>query len=210
VAIEAVKGDLRQIGFEHVEAVLEMARSAEGHGRIRIPGIDVLHSFDWIRLAPAGFDKVRERDFGIPVEPPVTVAIPGGIYNIDFQLVEREGTSASQCAYDRLAYDSLIDELDWQRITLIPAPACASIGLLELRNWRPGDQYRRSGQTHEQKIKVLFQEQRIPIWERHSWPVLTANGRILWSRKFGPAADFTPDWSTRTILRVCEANRPRI
>ena len=204
-AIEVVKGDLRRIGFEHVEAVLEMARSAEGHGRIQIPGINVLRSFDRIRLAPAGFDDVRERDFGIPVVPPVTVKIPGGIYDIDFQLVEREGTSASQCAYDRL-----IDELDWQRITLIPAQAGASIGLLELRNWRPGDQYRRTGQTHDQKIKVLFQEERIPLWERHSWPVLTANGRILWCRKFGPAADFTPDASTRTILRVCEANRPRI
>ncbi len=204
-AIEAVKGDLRQIGFEHVEAVLEMARSAKGHGRIRIPGIGVLRSFDWIRFAPAGLDNVREPGFGIPVSPPVTVELPGGIYNIDFQLVEREGTSAFQCAYDRL-----VDEIDWQRITLIPAPAGASIGLLELRNWRPGDQYRRTGQTHEQKIKSLFQEERIPIWERPSWPVLTANGKILWSRKFGPAADFVPDSSTRTILRVCEANRPRI
>ncbi len=209
-AIEAVKGDLRQIGFEHVEAVLEMARSAEGHGRIQIPGIDVFRSFDWIRLAPADFDNNRDPDFGITIVPPVTLEVPGGTYNIDFQLIELEGTSASQCTYDRLAYDSLIVELDWQRITLIPAPAGASIGLLELRNWRPGDHYRRTGQTHEQKIKVLFQEERIPIWERHSWPVLTANGRILWSRKFGPAADFIPDSSTRAILRVSEANRPRI
>ncbi|MGA2599697.1 MAG: tRNA lysidine(34) synthetase TilS [Bryobacteraceae bacterium] len=209
-AIEAVKGDLRQIGFEHVEAVLQMARSAEGHGRIQIPGIDVLRSFDWIRFAPAGFDNVRERDFGIPIVPPVTVEVPGGIYNIDFQLVEREGTSASQSTYDTLACDNLMGELDWQRITLIPTLAGASIGLLELRNWKPGDRYRRTGQTHEQKIKVLFQEDRIPIWERHSWPVLTANGKILWCRKFGSAADFTPDSSTRTILRVCEANRLRI
>lgn len=202
-AMETVKGDLRQIGFEHVESVLEMARSADGHGRVQVPGIDVLRSFDSIRFAPAGYDTLRVPGFEIPVKPPVTVEVPGGNYIIDFQLVEQEGTSARQTAYD-----TLIEELDWQRITLIPAPAGASLGLLELRNWRPGDQYRRTGQTHEEKIKVLFQEARIPLWERHSWPVLTSQGRILWSRKFGPAADFIPDSSARTILRVCEANRP--
>jgi tRNA(Ile)-lysidine synthase len=196
-AIETVKGDLRQIDFDHVEAVLDMARSCRGHGRRQIPGIDVLRSFDWIRFAPAGYDSSRAWDFAVAVEPPLTVEIPSGAGRIDFQIVEPQGTSES-----RNSYDSLVGELDWQRIASIPAREGAGLGLLELRNWRPRDQYLRVGQSHEQKIKLLFQEARVPLWERRNWPVLTANGTIVWSRRFGPALDFTPDASTRAILRV--------
>jgi len=200
-AIEAVKGDLRQIGFEHVEAVLDMARSHQGHGRMQIPGVDVFRSFDWIRLAPAGYDNMRERDFAFPIWPPARVEMDGDGGSIDFQVIESERGSAFQTSYD-----SLVEELDWQRITSIPAPAGASLGVLELRNWRPGDHYRRREQPHEQKIKLLFQEARIPLWERRRWPVLTANGIIVWSRGFGPAADFIANGNTRTILRISDAN----
>jgi tRNA(Ile)-lysidine synthase len=196
-AIETVKGDLRQIDFDHVEAVIEMARSSRGHGRVQIPGVDVLRSFDWIRFAPAGYNSMRERDFAVEVKQPMTVEIPNGAGRVHFQIVESQGTSES-----RNSYDSLVGELDWQRIASIPAREDAGPGLLELRNWRPGDQYLRVGQSHEQKIKLLFQEARVPLWERRNWPVLTANGTIVWSRKFGPALDFTPNASTRAILRV--------
>lgn len=200
-AIEAVKGDLRQIGFEHVEAVLDMARSHDGHGRMQIPGVDVFRSFDWIRLAPAGHDNMRERDFTFPVDPPARLELAADGGTIDFQVIESERGSAFQTSYD-----SLVEELDWQRITSIPAPAGSSLGVLELRNWRPGDHYRRREQLHEQKIKLLFQEARIPLWERRGWPVLTANGIVVWSRRFGPAADFMPDRNTRTVLRISDAN----
>jgi tRNA(Ile)-lysidine synthase len=196
-AIENVKGDLRQIEFDHVEAVLEMARSGLGHGRMQIPGVDVFRSFEWIRFAPAGDDRQWGREFAVALAPPATVEIPGGAGRVDFQVVEAQGTSESTNAYD-----SLVGELDWQRIASIPAPSGAGQGLLELRNWRPGDQYRRAGQSHEQRIKLLFQEARVPLWERRNWPVLTANGAIIWSRRFGPAMDFTPDASTRAILRI--------
>lgn len=201
-AIETVKGDLRQIGFRHIETVLEMAQSNDGHGRAQLPGVDVFRSFEWIRLAPAGYRNTHRKDFAVPVRPPETVNVPGSPAAIDFQLVDREGTSASPSTYD-----NVIDDLDWERITLIPALAGAGFGLLELRNWRPGDRYRRVGRTYEEKIKLLFHEARVPLWERRGWPVLTANNQIVWCRSFGPGADFAPDRSTRTILRILDSNR---
>ncbi len=78
--VETVKGDLRQIDFSHVETVLEMARATEGSGRVQLPGLDVFRSFDWIRIAPSGYDSGRERDFDLPVHPPGQVALPGAAY----------------------------------------------------------------------------------------------------------------------------------
>ncbi len=202
-AIQAIKGDLLQISFDHVEAVLEMARSGEGHGRLQVPGVDVFRSFEWIRFAPAGHDNMRERDFSIPFEPPAEIAVPGAARAIRFQLLDREGagTLPEACA-------NVVDELDWQRISSSPAPAGASSGWLELRNWRPGDHYRPAGRRHDEKIKLLFQEARVPLWDRRSWPVLTAGGVIVWSRTFGPAEGFERGAFTTTILRIEDSNRP--
>jgi tRNA(Ile)-lysidine synthase len=90
------------------------------------------------------------------------------------------------------------NELDWQRLTekqgVLPS--------LELRNWRPGDQYRPAGQSKDQKVKFLFQEARIPLWERRNWPIITYNGTIVWTRRFGAAAEFAAGPSTRVVLRV--------
>ena len=84
--------------------------------------------------------------------------------------------------------------LDWTQLN----------GLLELRNWRPGDQYKPIGRTSEERIKTLFQEARIPLWERRAWPVLEFNNRIVWSRRFGPASDFAAEAGSSKILRVWE------
>ena len=35
---------------------------------------------------------------------------------------------------------------------------------------------------------MLFQQARIPVWERTQWPVLTDAGSIVWTRRFGAAA----------------------
>lgn len=196
-AIEALKGDLRQIEFQHVQRVFKMACSEQGHGRAQIPGVDVFRSFDWIRLAPQGYDSGRERDFSIALRPPETVKIPGTGQEISFQLIDRQSTSSPEAPCD-----SLIEELDWQKIVL-----AGGAGVLEVRNWRPGDHYRRAGQTNEQKIKHLFQEARVPLWERRSWPILTACGKIVWCRGFGPATEFAASQLSTTILRIRDSNR---
>jgi tRNA(Ile)-lysidine synthetase-like protein len=59
-----------------------------------------------------------------------------------------------------------------------------------LRSWRPGDRW------GSKRMKTLFQESRIPLWERRDWPVLESAGRIVWTRRFGHVA---PDNSFRII-----------
>lgn len=191
-AIEQARGDLRQIEFAHIERILAMAAQAEGHDRVQLPGLDVFRSFEWVRFAPPrrnGWD----RDFSFPLVAPGSMELPGGSTRITLQILEKDGSVEP--------YATVVNELDWQRVHSMGG----ALPGLELRNWRPGDQYRRVGQSKQEKIKFLFQEGRVPLWERRNWPIITYNGVVLWVKRFGAAAEFAADPSTRLVLRVGES-----
>ncbi|HYL35275.1 MAG TPA: tRNA lysidine(34) synthetase TilS [Bryobacteraceae bacterium] len=193
-AIGRAKGDLRQIEFAHVERILDMAASSEGHDRVQIPALDVFRSFEWIRFIGPEAAGGPKRDFSLPLQAPGSVELPDGSTRITLQVLEKaEATEA--CV-------TVGNELDWQRLRSLHETGCG----LELRSWRPGDQYRPIGLSKEQKIKVLFQEGRIPLWERRNWPIITYNGVILWARRFGAAAEFAAGPRTRVVLRVDESS----
>ena len=189
--IEHAKGDLRQIDFDHIERILAMARSQDGHDRVQLPGLDVLRSFEWIRLARAG--SGAGFDFSVAIQPPGSVELPDGSARITLQILEK-GERAQACG-------TVVNELDWGLLT---SPNGAPSGL-EVRSWRPGDQYQRMGQSRKQKIKLLFQESRIPLWERWNWPIVTYNGFIVWARRFGAAAEFAANPATPVVLAVGES-----
>jgi len=199
-AIGLAKGDLRQINFPQVERILEMACSQHGHDRVQIPGLDVLRSFEWIRLAPLTLSRDREGAvggsgfvFSIPIQPPGSVELPDGSARITLQILEK--------AERRPTCVTVGSELDWGRL---PSPEGALSGL-EIRNWRPGDQYQLVGQSRKQKIKNLFQEARVPLWERWNWPIVTYNETIVWARRFGAAAEYAAGPTTRKVLEVAES-----
>jgi tRNA(Ile)-lysidine synthase len=83
-------------------------------------------------------------------------------------------------------------QLDWDSLS----------GLLKLRSWHPGDRYRRVGRPTEERLKLLFQKARIPVWERRSWPVLLCGDEIVWARKFGAAEGAGRTESTQMVLLV--------
>ncbi len=190
--IEMVKGDLRGIDFAHIAAILALASQQEGDGRLQVPGVDVYRSFEWMRLAPPGIDRLENRNFRLPAPVPGTVQLPEGGSAILLQLVENKQPTESA----ESGYNGLMHCLDWDRIS----------GALELRNWRPGDQYRPVGHSGEERIKLLFQQARIPLWERRSWPVLTSGNAIIWARRFGPAADLVATPQSRVLLKIQEAS----
>jgi tRNA(Ile)-lysidine synthase len=194
-AIELIKGDLRQIDFRHVERILEMSAASEGHDRVQIPGVDILRSFEWVRLAPIGFDSARGRGYSSALCAPGSAELPAVPVRITLQLRELPESPEP--------YATVVDELDWRRLTSHPPPHGAPAGL-ELRNWRPGDQYQPHGRSHEQRIKFLFQEFRVPLWERRDWPIITYNGNIIWTRRFGAAEQYSVGPGTRLVLRVQE------
>jgi tRNA(Ile)-lysidine synthase len=188
--IREVKSDLRGIEILHVEAILGLAHQADGHGRIQAPGIDVFRSFEWLRIGRPETRTRFERDYAWAATLSDASFLLGDTA-ICLEIQEQDASSVKH-------YNERADELDAERIG----------GPLELRNWHPGDEFQPVGRSRT-KIKTLFQEARVPIWERHRWPVLVSGSEIIWTREFGAAEAFvarTPP--AGRILRVYEKEAP--
>jgi len=191
-ALRMVKGDLRRVNFVHVDQVLALALRREGDGRAQLPGVDVMRSFDWIRFAPVAGLAGAPRNYRIPLMVPGEVTVPGSGSRLRVGL--GEATQLKESPDTDCRYNTNEWALDWRKIS---QP-------LELRNWRQGDQYRPVEHTVEERIKVLFQRARIPLWERRSWPVIVSGETIVWARRFGPAIQFAVTPESRTVLKVGE------
>ena len=192
-AIALAKADLRSVDLRHVEQIMELVSSTEGSGRVQIPGLDVFRSFDQVRLAPPGTDTLEGRNYEVAAPVPGRVPLPRLSRVLMLEIIEKDKVSGTtgRPAY---VYNEDGSELDWGRVS----------GELRVRNWRPGDQYRPIGHAHETKLKTLFQEARIPLWERRSWPVLICGEAILWAAGFGPAAEYAAGPRTHAVLKVRE------
>lgn len=188
--MEMAKGDTRGVDFRHVAAVMEVASGVQGSGRVQVPGLDIVRSFEWLRFAAPSPDEVKRTDYQVPATVPGTIQIPGTEIVICLELIEKSETSQPS----HYVYNSEMGCLDWRSMS----------GSLELRNWRPGDQYQPVGSTGKEKIKTLFQKARIPSWDRRNWPILTDGTSIVWVRLFGAAVEFAAGDAAKVILKVQE------
>jgi len=182
-ALERVRGDLRGIEFAHIEQIRALTGSEEGHGRVQIPGVDVFRSFGQLRLSPIEeLEGLEDRNFSVSLVIPGTYDIRQTRSRFLFQL-----RAVGE-------YNEGLGCLDWGRT---PQP-------LWLRNWRPGDHYHPAGWSSQEKLKTLFQHRRVPLWERRHWPVVATQTGVVWSRGFGPAAEFAARPESRTVLEITE------
>jgi tRNA(Ile)-lysidine synthase len=190
-AIALIRGDLRQIDFRHIDAVLRICSpEADGHARLQVPGVDVMRSFDWVRFA---IPRATSRpEFTIAASIPGAVTLPAGAGVVSLEVVETAGNLEP---HDKLKMEGL------------DAHLVSALGeSLRVRNWLPGDRLRRAGHLHQQKLKELFHDFRVPLWERGGWPVLTSGNRILWAKDFGVAAEFVATPSSGSVIQVSYRN----
>ncbi len=189
-AVGLVRGDLRQIEFEHIEQIRGLTAQPEGHGRVQIPGLDAFRSFGQLRLGPAEDRKgLENRNFSLRLEIPGQLAVE--------QTESRFVFALRPAGSQNPVYNRGLALLDWERT---PRP-------LWLRNWRPGDRYRPAGSLTQEKLKTLFQSRRVPLWERRHWPVVASEDQVVWSRGFGPAANLVAGPETRTVLEIDEREK---
>lgn len=176
-AISSVKGNLRSISYRHVEALLNLAVQPKGHGRVQAPGLDVLRSFEWLR-----FDLPHpgegNNDYSFQGTAGSSFVLPGSEDELKIDLAHRNVASEREFSSGRYT-----EEEYWLSAGLL-GPR------LEVRNWRPGDAIMLREQP--ERIKLLFQKGRVPIWDRQTWPVMTSAGVVVWTRRFGVAGGFAP------------------
>lgn len=175
-----VKGE-SELGLDQVDAIRELIERKAGDGRIQTAGLDVMKSFDWVRFTALGAGDQGSRFWSFRIRAGERVPIPGG--ELELAVVETSESVEGECLYNegsRLVDASVFGEA------------------LEIRSWRPGDR------LNGQKVKQLFQEARIPLWQRRDWPVLVSGDEVLWTRTFGVDERWRPRETSMKLLEVRE------
>ena len=184
--IEQAKGGLHQIDFNHIESILLLLNGPDGSGRVQIPGLDIFRSFDWVRFAEPGHDTLENRNYEYDLPIPGMLELPGGDATITTKLVDGD------YVYTKGSVDIDLKQVD---------------GRLVVRNWMPGDRYHPEGSSEESKIKTLFQDFRIPLWERRHWPIICVGDQILWADQFGVAKEFVARPDSVKVLHLDVARK---
>jgi tRNA(Ile)-lysidine synthetase-like protein len=183
--------------MEHVDAILRICASSHGHDRVMAPGIDALRSFGSLLLTRPGELQSLPRDYDLPLNYDEACELPfraGWIY------INRIAPGTRNCANFKKDWELRVEAADLDGAVL-ESRGVTSVPLL-VRNWQPGDQMQRPGHGQPEKIKTLFQEGRVLLWERRHWPVVVAGDEIVWARQFGPGAKFAASAETNEQVRI--------
>ena len=193
--VERVKKQGGQLGANHVDSVLELARTARNGTLVMLPGgVEVRKDRDSLlfragRESDAKASRTTNHNF---------------VYDLDFS----RGTQAVNvpelgCVFRFKVIDwASTGEENNRREMVLDLERLRTP--LVLRNWRPGDRLRPSGHQNAHKLKRLLNEKHVSHWEREGWPVLTSDGVLVWARGFPVAADFAADEKTRTGIVIAE------
>lgn len=186
------------LDLEHVESVRALLDSTQGHDRVLIPGADVLRSFDSVLFATPGRLNAEAREYQLEIPWEQWCRLPFGAGEIYINRV-KQGTEV----HGNFKEDLRFGEAEGEQAQL-DANALAP-GRLTVRNWEPGDRLQRPGDGTAEKIKTLFGEHRVRLWERRYWPVVVCGSRTAWVKRFGVAAEFQSTGVADTVRLVYRA-----
>jgi tRNA(Ile)-lysidine synthase len=198
--LTGVRGHLRSIDADHVEAILRLCRNEQGHNRVLVPGADALRSFDRLLVTTPGTLGGEKRHYQVEIRVGSVNHLPLHAGTLCVAAVNSEHIN---CANFKKDQDSSLE------VAYLDGEALARHGSLHVRNWEPGDQILRPGHHSPEKLKSLFQEHRVLLWERRHWPVVMSGDEIAWVRGFGPAAAFQATEVNGSAIRIAyRAERP--
>lgn len=199
-AIYIIKGDLRRIGFDHIDAALEIVSYKSGCKRMDLPdGVRVERISDLIKIFQHGKKNKKGRARHKEQE-----AIPfhynfftSGFKPGEFAIHEIGVTLSFSMLDPGLAPDlssspSGVAYLDMDRVDFP----------ITVRNVMPGDRFSPMGMTGSQKIKKFFINNKVAKHNRLFCPVLVSKKKIIWlaGHRISEYVKVTPD--TAKILKI--------
>jgi len=192
VLIKRARGHLRGITAQHIDQVFSLTATARGGCETHLPGLRVRRdlrshlSFQAAPVETTAADSSYLYHVALPHPGQGTVCVPESEPLLRLKLFD--------CAEQGRDTRNGAEALDRDLLR----------GSLTLRNWRPGDAYRPQGRAGRHKLKRLFWEQGIPVQARAAWPVLLSGEAIVWSRRFGVAAEFAATGKSRAAICIIE------
>jgi tRNA(Ile)-lysidine synthetase-like protein len=155
-----------------------------------------LRSFGELLLTQPGTLAGRTRQYCFEVQIGEKCELPFDTGSIYVNWVKSAAEICANFKEERHLKQEAVD-LDWD----VLAQAGTSEALV-VRNWEPGDEILRPGHRAAEKIKALFQENRVLLWERRHWPVLEIGKEIVWARRFGCAGKFKASGESSRVVRL--------
>ena len=190
---EMTTGSRHGLTAEHVEQVIQLARSETGGGReIHLPGVVVERSLrgDLIFV-------LRGKETRAPQEPYE--------YVVDVSRV-----NGARVEVPQIGKRFVLKVIDWPAMASETRQGAEPLDFerlsapVVLRNWRPGDSYRPRGRQRVHKLKELLYGQGVDARERPAWPVLTSAGQVAWARGLPGAEEFVANAATHVALLIDE------
>jgi tRNA(Ile)-lysidine synthase len=143
-----------------------------------------------VRIGRASLPGLAPR----PLPLPGIVALPEAGLMLEARLVPAAGYRMPRDP-ERVAFD-----------------AAALGGPLSVRGRRRGDRFQPFGAPGDRRLKTLFIDAKVPRWERDRWPLVEADGAIVWVPGLRRSAAAPVTAATRRLieltLRPCPPGPP--
>ncbi len=173
-ALQKAKGNLRRIGFRHIESVMALAARPEASGSLDLP--------DRIRVTACG-EKIffakeshplrqihpRAGDDG-PAYFEHVLPAPGSLFVPEAGIFLRADILPPGTRPDYRNAGHRTAFFDMEAVTFP----------LTVRSPKPGDRFTPLGMAGRQKVKKYFVDHKIPPARRARCPVLESGGRLVW------------------------------
>jgi len=185
-----------ELSRQHVERVVEMARSGYRGQLLHLPGgVQVRKELGRLIFFGAGGKNLSKQ----PAKGADSFCYP----------IDLCGKGSATVSVPELGRTFRLKVIDWpmqERETITEGVVLDTEQLrppLVLRSCKPGDAYRPLGRTRVRKLSRMLMMKRIGRPERVLWPVLASADRIAWVDGMPPAAEFCATQTTRTGLWIC-------
>jgi tRNA(Ile)-lysidine synthase len=184
--IEATRGHLRGLDFQHIEALLDLITDGPPQGRLSIPGgWQLVREYETLRL-----DKQSRR-----------MGQQCACYSYALQVGEdlhiHEAGLMIQARAISLPFPSLPDNL-----TEAVFDVASLTANLTLRNFRHGDRFQPLGMAGHKKVKELFIEKKVALSVRASLPLLVLGSEVIWIPGYGRSEVGKVTPATEAILHL--------
>jgi len=164
--IASVIGNLRDIGFEHIESILPLISSRQPSRSLSLPhNLDITKSYDKLTICKSPLGGIYANE---SVCFKYELNVPGRT-----RLPELKATVACDINFDseinpRNRFQAMFD---FDKIAQPP---------LQIRNRQNGDRFQPLGMRGTKKLKDFFIDEKIPRTSRDRIPILVSGDEILW------------------------------
>jgi len=164
--IERVKGDLKEIEFKHIEAILSQ-EEAKGSVRTDLPG-EIVVINEYGNLVFGLSEELREKTESdverVQLNVPGVTSVPSLGIAIDAKIKDIKGVTGAVEKNKEKAF------LDFDK--LIPP--------LVARTRLPGDRFIPLGMSGEKKLQDFFVDKKVPKRKRDKIAIVECQGQVIW------------------------------